>query len=169
MKHFLLFLTILLLSACGKASSTNSEDGKVYAFNNGESIEYLTADDLREGITSDLIARMNQLNAQLPITIDEYTVMYSAVLNGTVINYNFQAYIDSELLTADDIKSFCEETKATALQNIQFLFEQNSDKLPVEDWARLYSELGIKYNYNYIDENKKVFAKVVIDPIDILE
>ena len=35
--------------------------------------------------------------------------------------------------------------------------------MPVSEWIRLYKELWIKYNYNYIDANRKAWAKIVVD------
>lgn len=154
-----LFIVILtfILSAC------TCEAQKRYVYTENGQKETFTAQELKEAVFSGLRQNIKQLNSQLPIQIDEYTDMYSAVLNGTTINYNYTAYIDSSQLSEADIKEFCEETKALQKENIKFLFSQNADKMPVSEWIRLYKELGIKYNYNYIDANRKAWAKIVVD------
>lgn len=153
---FIVLLTIIL-SAC------NCEAQKKYIYTENGQKETFTAQELKEFVFSVLLQNIKLLNSQLPIQIDEYTDMYSAVLNGTTINYNYTAYIDSSLLSEADIKEFCEETKALQKENIKFLFSQNADKMPVSEWIRLYKELGIKYIYNYIDANRKAWAKIVVD------
>ena len=152
-----LFLILLVFSfLCGYSQ-------KPFIYNDNGKKEVATAQEMKDFVFAGLTERIKQLNQQLPVQIDEYTVMYSAVLNGTVINYNYTAYLDSSLLSESDIKEFCDEIKNVQKENVLFLFKQNSDKMPVSEWIRLYKELGIKYNYNYIDENRRVWAKVVID------
>lgn len=136
---------------------------KPFKFNNGKSIETVSASELKVDVFNGIKAQIKMLNAQLPIQIDDVTEMYSAVLNGTTINYNYTAYIDSSLLTDEEIRAFCNETKEIQKNNILFMFKQNADKMPVAEWKRLYHELGIKYNYNYIDTNRKVWAKIVVE------
>ena len=156
-KSIFIVLLTFILSTC------NCDAQKKYVYTENGQKETFTAQELKEVVFSGLRQNIKQLNSQLPIQIDEYTDMYSAVLNGTTINYNYTAYIDSSQLSEADIKEFCEETKALQKENIKFLFTQNADKMPVSEWIRLYKELGIKYNYNYIDTNKKAWAKIVVD------
>lgn len=156
-KWLLIILLIFNLSAC------NSEAQNRYTYTVNGQTETFTAQELKEVVLSGLRQNIKHLNEQLPVQIDDYTDMYSAVLNGSTINYNYTAYIDSSQLSEADIKAFCEETKAIQKENIKFLFSQNADKMPVSEWIRLYKELGIKYNYNYIDANKRAWAKIVVD------
>ena len=157
MKSIFVVLLTLILGAC------NCEAQKKYIYTENGHKETFTAQELKEVVFDGIQQNIRQLNSQLPIQIDEYTDMYSAILNGGTINYNYTVYIDSSELSEADIKEFCEETKAIQKENIKFLFSHNSDKMPVSEWIRLYKELGIKYNYNYIDSNRKVFAKIVVD------
>lgn len=156
-KIVLIFILILNLSAC------ISEAQNKYTYTENGQTETFTAQELKEVVLSRLRQNIKQLNEQLPVQIDDYTVMYSAVLNGSAINYNYTAYIDSSQFSEEDIKVFCDETKAIQKENIKFLFSQNADKMPVSEWIRLYKELGIKYHYNYIDANKRAWAKIVVD------
>lgn len=156
-KWIFIILLIFNLSAC------NSEAQNRYTYTENGQTETFTAQELKEIVLSGLRQNIKHLNEQLPVQIDDYTDMYSAVLNGSTINYNYTAYIDSSQLSEADIKAFCEETKAIQKENIKFLFSQNADKMPVSEWIRLYKELGIKYNYNYIDANKRAWAKIVVD------
>ena len=156
-RDILTLLIIILINAfsCGAQ--------KEYVYNNNGRKETITALELKEVVFSELIKNIKQLNSQLPIQIDELTEMHSAILNGSTINYNYIAYIDSSELSDEDIESFCNETKKIQKYNLRFLFKQNSDKMPVSEWIRLYKELGIKYNYNYFDANRKVWARIVVD------
>lgn len=159
-KFILAIFAFLMLSISASAQ-------KPFVYKDGNKTGTFTATQLKDGVFGGLITNIKQLNAQLPIQIDDFTEMYSAVLNGTTINYNYTAYIDSSLLSDADIKEFCDEIKAVQKENLKFLFKQNSDKMPVSEWIRLYRALGIKYHYNYIDANRKAFAKIVIDLSDM--
>ncbi|MDD6888814.1 MAG: hypothetical protein PUD39_00905 [Bacteroidales bacterium] len=155
----LIFILLLIynLSVCSSEAQnryTYTENGQTGTF---------TAQELKEFLFSGLRQNIKQLNAQLPVKIDDYTYMYSAVLNGSTINYNYTVYIDSSLLSEADIEAFCEESKAIQKENMKFLFSQNADKMPVPEWIRLYKELGIKYYYNYIDANRRAWARIVVD------
>lgn len=147
MKKFLLLSIFLLSNLIIFAQKT-------FVFKDNGKEEVFTAEQLKEFVLDEMITRMNQLNKQLPIQIDEYTVMHSAIVNGTTINFNYFVELDSSILTDEDIKEFSDDIKSRQKENAIFLFKQNADKMPVEEWGRLYKEIGIRYNYNYFDENR---------------
>lgn len=140
-----------------------------YTFKNGNKKEYVTAKELQTYILPGLRTRMKELNEQLPMAVDECTEMYSAVVNGSVINYNYRVSFDSELLTQAEINELCDDIKKRNEENLLFLFQSNSDKMPVSEWCRLYGELGILYKYNYVDCNGRVFACVIVNPKTLLK
>lgn len=157
MKHLILAIASMIVFCTGCAGKNN------YTIRENGTTETFTADELKEDIVLGLQQNIIQLNQQLPIQIDDITELTSAVLNGLTINYNYTVFIDSREMSAQDIADFCAETKNIQKENIRFLFKQNESKMPVNEWIRLYNELGIKYNYNYIDANRRVFAKIVVD------
>ncbi len=156
------FLTIFVVFALSFPVSAQ----KPFVFRDGNNIETFQASDLKGFVFNGLLQNIKQLNAQLPIQIDELTEMYSAILNGTAINYNYKVYIDSTLLTDAEIKDLYDELKGVQKENLRFLFKKNADKMPVSEWVRLYKALGIKYHYNYIDANQRAFLKIVLDLSD---
>ena len=139
-----------------------SQESFIYIGEDGE-IEWFTADELSEMIFPGIENNIKQMNRQCPIVLDEYTELTSALVIGTTIHYNYTCYIDIDLLDEEDIKEFCEEKQKVQEENSLFLFKQNNDKMPINEWIRLYKELGIKYNHNFKDINGKIWAKIVID------
>lgn len=141
----------------------NNIKSHIYNYNLGDSKEELTAEDLREIVFSNIRKSIKELNEQLPAQIDELTTMYSVMLNGNALNYNYKVDFDSSWFSEKEIQEILDEIRKNQKESIKLLFQQNEDKLPVSEWIRLYRELGIKYHFNYIDINGKVFGKIILD------
>lgn len=159
MRRTIIISIITVLSLC----TFNVNAQRPFKFHQGTSVETFTANEVKDIFISDMIEKTKMLNAQLPIQIDDFTEFRSAVMVGTTIHYNYIIYLDSSLLTETEIQQFWDETKEILENNILFLFKQNEDKMPIAEWKRLYHELDIKYNHNYIDTNGKAFAKIVVE------
>lgn len=141
----------------------NSSKSHKYNYNTGDSKEELTAEDLREFVISNIRKNVKELNEQLPVQVDEVTTLYSAIVNGTAINYNYKVWFERELFAEEDIEELREDVIQRGKENMLYLMKQNSDKMPIEEWIKLFNELGIQYHYNYQDINGKMITKIIVD------
>ena len=153
-----LFCLLLVVAAFAQRLYTIIEDGEETTF---------TAAELKGYVQKSMQERIKAINEQLPLNIDEITTLYSTLFIGNALYCNYRGDIDKTDYTQDEINQMTIGVKDNLKENIAFLYQSNSNKMPPKEWKRLFTELGIYYVYTYFDCNNKVFARFIIYPKDI--
>lgn len=142
---------------------SNTSTSHIYKFDDGDEIIEFTAEEYQEEFFVMIRQRMKEINEQLPIKIDEVTTLYSAIINGSDINYNYRVSFEKELFTDEEIEELRKEVTQREKENLLYLMKQNSDKMPVEEWIKLFNEIDMQYHFNYQDINGRIITKIIVD------
>ena len=161
MRKFFLYLLLFtggLFHCFAQKPFTLRQNGKQETF---------TVEQFKPYIYSMMRSRVKTINEQIPIRIDELTTMTLVMLNGSALNYCYQVDFDRSDLTKSETNELIEAIKDACKENIKFLYQSESSKMPASEWKRLFTELGIYYVYTYFDCNNKAFARFTLYPKDI--
>lgn len=150
----------MLMLSLGIASSFSQ---KPFTMNvSGEKVT-TEASELKDLVIIGLDASVNILNAQVPMNVDEFTVLNKASRVGMEIFYDYSVTLNRNDYTDEVMVSLTEAVKQNQLAAIYSMLGKQSEIMPLSEWLRLYGELGIIYHYNYVDKNGKLFSRFDID------
>ncbi len=126
-------------------------DSDTYKNNGNNNAENIFCEEDIEQIRLYYINYSKELNAQLPLKIDELMTLTSVVFANWTFTYSYTLDVDINDLEESNIKTFLNEIKA--LQKEQILNIYKAYDISRDIFVKLCKHTGLKYRYIYYDAN----------------
>ena len=121
-------------------------------------------EDLYEAINT-MYARVIEINKQLPIRLDEITVLTKAVYQHPSIHYFYTIELHKSDFTDEDILDLKTELEHRERENFNYLLQYYSEKgnCDPQKIKEVYQKTGLNIVYNYVDIDNLILFRFTID------
>jgi hypothetical protein len=103
-----------------------------------------------------MIQGAKELNQQLPIFVDENTVLTSVLFYDWIWTYRYCINIDKDDYSQSDMNKFIEEIRQYVIANHKENIDTGMYNITRSELKKLMKATGLKYKYIYLDRNNKL-------------
>lgn len=104
-----------------------------------------------------------QLNAQLPITVDEVTELRSVAFINWTMTINYYVSFSADDFTESELKELSQTMKQQCIENSLVLFKRGDYAIKQSEFKEMLRVIGMKLRFNYYDENNVLLFPVILD------
>jgi hypothetical protein len=137
-----------------------------------ESREFIPKRALNENKKTEIEAQLlkfcKQLNQQLPVELDDFTVLQSVIYTNWVITALYTIKLDSELFTEAEKTKLMDELRTEMTKEIPTAICQGIPEFSTEEVYDIMKQTKLKVRYIYQDINSKTFGVIQWDYRDFL-
>lgn len=99
------------------------------------------------------IQTAKDLNAQMPIIIDEYTTVYSVTFMNWVYSYNFRINLDCSSVSKSDMNQVLAEQRKSTIIEQRKIIDTGRYGCSRSQMKQAFKILNLVFRYNYYDIN----------------
>lgn len=103
------------------------------------------------------------INQQCPIRVDEVTELSSMVFYDWTVTTNYVTNIDWSLLEEAEKKEIMYNVKINMKAQMKQIYAKGKYSFGMKNFSEVCKLLGLKFRYNYIDEDGRLIGVVTLD------
>lgn len=127
------------------------------------SLHAQSVEQIKEGIKKVYADACKELNAQLPIKVDEVTTLRSVIFLNWTCTSTYTVSLGFSDWGQEEIEEMLSDTKENGKERVKAMILRGKYNMPQSQFRQFMKTTGIKWRMNYYDENYNFIGTIIYD------